>query len=166
MALLVACQGPSPSPPPLRDCGAIADAIASAELGNYAPRERRAREVERLTAACIAADPGEDAAKCLLAARDRAGVAKCAANIPLDIDCDDVVAKVRATARKPAQLDPALSAQLERGYAVMVRACADDGWPLELKQCVLDHSRLDACADQMSKDLRDRLSTRIMESLR
>jgi hypothetical protein len=165
LVFLVACQATTPSAThtPAHDCGSIAETLASVEIGNYAPRDKRDRAVARLRTACDAAALTDADASCLAGATDRAAAERCTPKLALDLDCTDVIAKVRASARKAA--DPELDRQLDRNYAVMERACDEDGWPLDLKTCVIASGRLEGCASKLTKDLRDRLAKRILDGL-
>ena len=54
--------------PPPADCSAVAEALTSLELGNYAAREERAARVAALTAACRDQHVSKDEGACLVAA--------------------------------------------------------------------------------------------------
>jgi hypothetical protein len=54
--------------PPPADCALVAEAVASLELGNYAPREERAGRVVALAAACREQHVSKDEGACLLGA--------------------------------------------------------------------------------------------------
>jgi hypothetical protein len=54
--------------PPPADCAAVAEALTSLELGNYAAREDRASRVAALTATCRAQHVSKDEGACLVAA--------------------------------------------------------------------------------------------------
>ena len=165
LALLVACQTTNAVAPPqvATDCASIAEVLASVEIGNYAPAPKRARVVSRLRAACDRADLDDREARCLAVAADRDAAARCTTKLAVAVDCGDVIAKVRASARRPA--DPSLAAQLDRDYDVMAVACDEDDWPADLRACVLASGRIDACAGKLPKELRDALARRIVDVL-
>jgi len=62
---------------PAADCDSVADALASIELGNYAPKEQRAPRVAALVAICKTQHLSKDDAECILAARTKEQLAFC-----------------------------------------------------------------------------------------
>jgi len=63
--------------PPPGDCQAVAEQLASIDLGNYAEPETRAPVVARYTAACEAALVSRDEARCVDQARDKVEADHC-----------------------------------------------------------------------------------------
>jgi hypothetical protein len=63
--------------PPPADCDAVAEQLASIDLGNYAEPEDRAPVVARYAAACAAALITRREAHCIDLARDRSSAALC-----------------------------------------------------------------------------------------
>src|SRR5688572_15039818 len=53
--------------PPPADCAVVAEAVASLELGNYAPREDRVPRVEELVTMCREQYVTKDEGACLVA---------------------------------------------------------------------------------------------------
>jgi hypothetical protein len=64
--------------PPPADCDAVAEQLASIDLGNYAEPEDRAPVIARYKAACAAALISREEAQCIDRARDRSSAALCA----------------------------------------------------------------------------------------
>ena len=147
-------------------CDAVAEAVATVVLGNYAGADKRDHVVRRERQACAAAALPDGALACVASATTREEIAACAPALAIDVDCADVVARVRAAARRPANMDAALAAQVERGLQVMQVACEDDDWPIAIEQCIVAAKSLEPCAAQIPKDLKDKLAKRVVDELR
>jgi hypothetical protein len=165
-----ACQSSSGASAPEQtvlpaSCPEVADHLASLEIGNYAPEPVRERQIARDLGACEAARVTEDEGRCIDVATTREAAEACAPRMQLDIGCARVIDKVRVAAKKPAGLDAQLDAELARGFAVMETACNEDGWPRELKACIVKSSAMEPCVKQFPKELRDRLAKRVMDEL-
>lgn len=168
--LLAACQSSSSGGAPEQtvlpaSCVEVAEHLASLEIGNYAPESVREQQVARDRAACEGARLTDDEGRCVDAAATREAAEACAPQMQLDIGCARVIDKVRDAAKKPAGLDPQLDAELARGFAVMQTACNEDGWPRELKACIVKSAAMEPCVKQFPKELRDRLAKRVMDEL-
>src|SRR5215510_2194065 len=66
------CVRPAPA-----DCGPVAEALASAKLGNYATPAERAPVIAEMRAACTKERLSTYDAKCLTAARSRFEMSRC-----------------------------------------------------------------------------------------
>jgi hypothetical protein len=66
------------------DCDAVAEALTSIDLGNYAPKDQRAGRVMALAAICRTQHLTEDDGQCILDARTKADLASC--KKPLIVD--------------------------------------------------------------------------------
>ncbi|HSD90500.1 MAG TPA: hypothetical protein VLB44_23405, partial [Kofleriaceae bacterium] len=64
--------------PPAADCAAVAEIIASFELGNYAPRDKRDAMLGQKKAMCEAQRLSKDDQKCIVDAKDKWAIVKCA----------------------------------------------------------------------------------------
>jgi hypothetical protein len=155
--------GPSAAPEPV-DCDAIAEDLASLELGNYAPVARRIRVVEHERADCDAAALSDAERACVAAAKTRAAAEACSPRLALDVQCDAAVGAVSAARRRPG-LAPAFAAQLDREFAVMTRACDDDDWPVDMKRCLVGSASFEACAGRLPRAQRDLLAKRLAAEL-
>jgi hypothetical protein len=180
-----ACQrssGATPSPGSnhadvtLANCATVAEKLASFELGNYAPRETRDKVVADKQAACVAAGVSLAEGDCVVKAADRWAAAKCAPSLFPGLaasgsgDCGEVIARIEAAITPSMHTDPQLRAQLDRTMDVMRQSCAEDGWPDDLKQCVMSSppgalQGMQACNDKMPKELQAKLTARLMSSM-
>jgi hypothetical protein len=171
LVVMAACQGgvtapaggPSAAPEPL-DCDAIAEDLASIELGNYAPRPAVARVVEHERADCAAAGLSDAERACVAAARTREAAEACAPRLVLDVECDAAVGAVRAARRRPG-VPPAFAAQLDREFAVMTRACDEDDWPVDVKRCLVGSASFEACAGRLPRPQQAALAKRLAAEL-
>ncbi len=162
--------------PPPASCSAVAEKLASFELGNYAPRDARAKLVADKAAACAAAHVTKDEGDCVGRARDRWDAAKCAPSMFPGLtstgsgDCEQVIARIASAMPAAVTSTPQLREQLDRTMAVMRTSCAQDAWPDELKHCVLaappgQMPGLQACADKMPKELQDKMTARLTDAM-
>jgi hypothetical protein len=81
-----------------------------------------------------------------------------------------VIARIEAAITPSMHTDPQLRAQLDRTMDVMRQSCAEDGWPDDLKQCVMSSppgalQGMQACNDKMPKELQAKLTARLMSSM-
>ena len=162
--------------PPPANCQAVAEKLASFEVGNYAPRDQRAKVIADKQAACVAAVVSKDEGDCIARATDRWAAAKCAPSMfpgmasSGNSDCAAVIEKI--TGAMPANVsgDPQMAAQLGRTMDVMKQSCVEDAWPDDLKRCVLaappgQITGMQACNDKMPKALQDKMTARLMDSM-
>jgi hypothetical protein len=161
--------------PPPGDCGAVAEALASLELGNYAPVEQRASVVATKRAACDKAQVSKDEAACIDKARDRWSVAQCVPRMFPELaptgggDCAAIIRKVRALIEPTvAQVGSDARTMIDKMMPAMQQSCEQDGWPAALKQCILaatpgDLQAMKACEATMPKGLQDKLQQRMIK---
>ncbi len=162
--------------PPAADCGAVAETLASQELGNYAPRDKRAALVATRRAACEAAMVSKDEGKCLDGAHDRFAAAACVPRMFPDLavgsgsagssaPCDEIATRMRAMIAKK---DPSQDKMIEAATGVVRASCVEDGWPEALKQCFLTLAAGDsmrACDSLMPPGLQQRMQDRMRKTL-
>jgi hypothetical protein len=163
--------------PPPADCGPIADKLASFELGNYAPRAQRDKLIADKRAACTAAYLSREEGECIAHAADKWAAAKCAPSMFPGAttssgsgDCGTVIDRIAAAMPNSVSSDPSMRAQFTRTMDVMRASCAEDGWPDDLKKCVLAAppgatSTMQQCNDKFPKALQDKMTTRLMDAM-
>ncbi len=163
--------------PPPADCAPVAQKLASYRLGNYAPREERARVLAELTEACTAARLSIDEGKCIVDATSRLDVAKCPRPLLAELqgDADGCKSVAEALARGLLEgfaTDPgqrrAVEPLLPELTSAMAAACVEDLWPEAGKQCVLaakSFELMGRCDDAFGKDTFDRIGKRLMPVL-
>ena len=163
--------------PPPASCQAVAEQLASIELGNYAEPEARAPVVARYRSACEAAMVSREEGQCLDNARDRWSAAQCVPRMFPDLaasstgDCSAIVSRVRAAMQKQANYlgDPRMKTWFDRTLSVMQESCEQDHWPDALKKCMLAGDGLaamtQACAQQTPPALQQRLQERLNKAM-
>lgn len=166
--------------PPPADCQAIADQLASLELGNYAEPEQRAPVVATYRANCDKAYVSKEQGACIEKATDKWGAAQCAplmfpemAATAAGGDCTSVVAKTRTTMAQSMGnvADPTTQQMLALVMKVMQESCEQDAWPDMLKKCILlgapTTDAMNACNQHMppalAQKLQERMSSASME---
>jgi hypothetical protein len=102
LGLLVAC---SSKREPNRHCPAVAEALTSIEIGNYAPHDVRAVKVKEMAEKCEAANPSQNDAACIVEAQTKDALAYCPKPII-----------VAAEPRDPASGAPSVCADYLRSY--------------------------------------------------
>jgi hypothetical protein len=164
--------------PPAADCKGVAESLASAELGNYAPVEERAPLVANKRAACEAAHVSKDEAACLDKAHDKWSQAACVPRMFPEVErgssgeCTAIALKVRVLiAPQIAQAGSDAQRMIEKMLPVLQHSCEHDGWPADIKQCILgttagDLAGMQRCANLMPKSLQDRLQQQMTEAAR
>ncbi|MEZ4368936.1 MAG: hypothetical protein R2939_22045 [Kofleriaceae bacterium] len=165
------CEAGTCRPPPPADCGPVAEALASLELGNYAPVEQRAPKVAEARALCERARLTEAEAACLVAARSDYAAAACPRPLLPRLaalgrpDCPAVSARLKRvldTQLAGSNLPPAVTSIAPALLAAIQRSCEVDHWPPAAHACILE-SPLDTrasfarCLDEIPRDVRDRL---------
>lgn len=167
--------------PPPADCQALADQLTSFDLGNYAEPEERAPVVATYKKACVKAMVSKEQGECVAKATDKFSAYQCA---PLmfpemmktgdqgDADCSTIGEKMRSLLDRSmgAQNDPNM-AKMAVGIVQAVKAsCAEDKWPVPLKQCILTAGNTADNADAMAKcnslmppDIQQKLTERMMK---
>jgi hypothetical protein len=156
------------------DCSAIAEDLASIEIGNYAPREERARVVAAKRRLCDDSSVTQDEALCLAGARTKAGGVSCAPRLfpgflTQRSDCATVVARIRAS------MDPQVRnlgsdgvRMMDKMMPAMQESCELDGWPDAMKRCIAaapsaDIAAVQRCSADLPKDVQDKLAQRMMK---
>lgn len=123
--------------PPAADCPAIAEHLGGLLLGNYAPRDERARFLAGVTAECQERKLSRDDGGCLLRAESRQAIGQCPA--PLGVgDCKAIVAHLRSLAPK-AGADQWLVSAADR----LIARCKNEVPSKQLEACVLAATQLD-----------------------
>lgn len=140
--LLVAAGGCQRTPPPpAADCGPVADALVSLEVGNYATAEERAAKRPAKLALCARHRITVEELACLAKARATWDAATCVPRMfpprPAG-ECAPVIAKIRAAIADGPGRDLTLQPMVDRALTVMRQSCAEDGWPDEFRRCILD----------------------------
>jgi hypothetical protein len=176
---LVACQRVDTDeveqlrPPPVADCATIADDLASLEIGNYAPREERARVVAAKRRLCDEASLTKEEVQCL---RDTSRAATCAPRLfpgyltHQRSDCAAIVTKIRASMDQAVQNVGSDSARaMDKMMPAMQDSCELDGWPESMKKCISavsnpDVGALQRCSADMPKDVQDKLAQRMLKA--
>lgn len=170
--------------PPPADCAAIAEQLASYDLGNYAEPEDRAPVVAKYRAHCEKAFVDKDQGACIEKASDKLAAQQCApamfgvAQPPPGAgsgagggsgECTQVAAKLRA--QMGAQLpgnDPQTTKMLDQLLGVMQQSCELDGWPAGFKQCLLLAAGADGmtkCNAQLPADVQKKLQDRMIAAM-
>ena len=163
--------------PPPADCQAVADQLASIDLGNYAEPETRAPVISRYKAACETALVSKEEGQCLDKARDKWSASQCVPRMFPELassstgDCAALVEKTKAMIAKQAAYtsDPKMKTWFDRTMAVMQEACEQDHWPDQLKKCMLASDGTTAlqqnCAQAMPPALQEKLQARMTRAM-
>ncbi len=167
--------------PPAADCAALAESLASAELGNYAPRDKRTAAVAEKKAMCEKLRVTKDEEKCMDTARDKWAQAKCVPRMFPDLapgkgaaaDCELIVGKMSAMIGK--QMGQSTDPQVQRMIAMATNAvrasCLEDGWPDALRACILQvdpNATADAmrqCENLMPPGLQEKMQKRMATAM-
>ena len=171
---LGACQGRGSGPP--GDCAAVAESLASLELGNYADPAVRAPVVAKKRELCTSAHVTTDEAACLAKATNRYAAATCVPRMFPDVkvsgsaDCADVAARMRETLyQQMGQAGSQALGMVDKMMPALQQSCAEDGWPAEVKRCFIeatDQAAMQACSDQMPKDIQKKATDRMTKAAR
>ena len=165
--------------PPGADCAALAETLASFDLGNYATVEERAPVVARYKAACETEQITKDEGECIDKASDKWAAAQCAPRLFPELaststaDCGAVRAKIRASyGAQGAAFDanPQMKAWFDRTMEVVQESCEQDKWPTAVKQCILGSApggtdALQACNTAMPASLQQKLQQRMTDAM-
>jgi hypothetical protein len=175
--VVICLVGPGCRRPPHADCSAVADQLASIELGNYAEPEARAPIVAKYKAACDTALVSQDEAQCLDKARDRWGAGQCVPRMFPELassssgDCAAIIAKTKAMMAKQATYlsDPSMKKWFDLSMQIMQQSCEQDHWPDALKACVMGSdgtpTAMQACNQQMPPALQQALQQRLTKAM-
>ena len=169
---LIACQRTASDAPqgPLASCDAVAETLASLELGNYATPEQRAPAIAHHRQACATAKVTEQEAACLAKAHDTWAAATCVPRMfpkPAENpDCKEVAARVRQ-AIQVSSVGSNARQMIDKMMPAMEASCLADNWPPQLVQCIVaakpgELAALEKCNAMMPKELQDRLQKRMM----
>jgi hypothetical protein len=162
--------------PPPADCGAVAEQLASIDLGNYAEPEQRAPVIAKYRASCEAAHVTKEEGACLDKARDKWSAGKCVPRMFPELassstkDCHAVAERIRATvAGQIGSNSPEMGSWFETVMREIEASCEQDAWPPGLKRCILDApptKEMEACNAEMPAALQAKLQERISAAMR
>ena len=161
--------------PPPADCKAVAELLASFQLGNYAEPEERAPIVARHADACRATYLTKEEGACIENSHDAWTARTCAPRMfpaaPGAAACTKAVARARAVVmqQSPQLADPSSRKWFDRSMQVMEQSCVEDGWPAELVQCMSDAAAtpeaMTACESKMPPALQQSLQQRMAKAM-
>lgn len=163
--------------PPPADCQAVADGLASMELGNYAEPEARAPIVANYKAACEKVYVSKEEGECLDKAKDKWTASQCAPRMFPELaspagggDCTKVTEKIRALMMKQVQgmTDPTMRQMFDGAVKVITQSCEEDKWPVALKNCIISapdtgQDAMTQCNQQMPPGLQQKMQDRMMK---
>jgi hypothetical protein len=166
--------------PPPANCQAVAETLASFDLGNYAPLEERGPVVARHEVACKHAHVSKDEGACIDQARDKWTAAQCAPRLFPELasattsDCVAVRTKIRASygAQGVAfENDPKMSKWFATTLQIVQQSCEQDRWPDAVKRCILasganGQSSLTSCNHAMPPPLQQKLQDRMVAAMK
>ena len=160
--------------PPPADCTKVAEKLASYRLGNYAPKEERAKVIDDLTGQCEKARLSVDEGKCILDATGRLELAKCPRPLLDELAADkdgckavgDQVARFFVDAFSQQGMgDRSKMEKVAPEIAEAINAsCVEDLWPDEPKRCFMIAASIDdigECQDAFPDELKDRVEKRL-----
>lgn len=161
--------------PPLADCRAVGERLASVRLGNYAPREEREGVVRELHALCEREHVGKKEGRCLLEAATDDELAACPRPLLPELagdeaGCTRMAEHALALLRteSPRDVEMAMIVGIAgRAQAVIVEQCVARRWSPLAVRCLTEAKRLDdveGCIDALDHDDRRALD-RAMEDL-
>lgn len=162
--------------PPPADCQAIADQLASIELGNYAEPAARAPVVTKYKDACQKAFVSKEQGACIEKATDKWAAMQCApAMFPEmkstnDGTCGQVMTRIKSLIDKQmgTSADANATKMIGAMMDVMRQSCEQDGWPDELKKCIVHSSNDDAlatCNNQMPPAIQQKIAERMQKAM-
>jgi hypothetical protein len=163
--------------PPPADCQAVADQLASLELGNYAEPEVRAPIVAKYQAACDTALVSKEEAQCLDKARDKWSAGQCVPRMFPELassatgDCAAIIARTKATMETQAAYlnNPSTKQWFDLSMQVMQQSCEQDHWPDSLKHCMLANdgtpAAMQICNQQMPPELQQAMQLRLTKAM-
>jgi hypothetical protein len=160
--------------PPPADCAKVAEKLASYRLGNYAPKEERAKVIGELTGKCEEARLSVDEGKCILEAQGRMEIAQCPRPLLDELAGDkdgckavaDQVARFFVDAFSQQGMgDRSKAEKFAPEIASAIQAsCVEDAWPDAPKRCFLMAASFDDmgdCQDAFPEELEDRVEKRL-----
>ncbi len=164
--------------PPPADCTAVANGLASFDLGNYAEPEEREPIVARYKASCEKAFVTKEQGECFEKAADKNAAMMCAPFMfaekvdvrgPVTGECGKVIARIRQTmAGQLSQVtDPQTLQMMNKAMDVMKESCELDGWPDNLKSCILNAGdgtdAMTQCNSMMTPDIQQKMADRMLK---
>jgi hypothetical protein len=174
LSTLSACQRQGSGPP--GDCAAVAETLASIELGNYADPAVRAPVVAKKRELCTSAHVTGDEAACLAKATNKFAAATCVPRMFPDVkvsgsaDCAEVTAHMREMlVQQMGQAGSQALGMVDKMMPALQQSCVEDQWPTEVKRCFIngqDPTSMQACSDQMPKDLQKKAADRMAAAAR
>ncbi len=162
--------------PPAGDCAQVAEALASVKLGNYADKDKRAAMIGELRARCDQEQLSIDEAMCLTSAKSKFEMSKCPKPLLPELaelakdkgGCKAVGAKMEELAKTEMAKEPndPMNKLLPDIVDAVVRSCAEDEWPDDVKSCMLaasatDTHAADTCIAKMPAAVKDKFMKRI-----
>lgn len=167
--------------PPPADCTAVAEGLASYDLGNYAEPEERAPVVAGYKASCEKAHVTREQGDCFEKAADKTAAMMCApfmfaATKPPGVgsgggDCAKVVSRIRQTmqGQMTQVTDPQTMQMMTKAFTVMQDSCAQDAWSAALKTCILQAGdgtdAMSQCNQHMMPDVQQKFADRMMKMM-
>lgn len=156
------------------NCAAVAELLASFELGNAAAPDQRAPAVAKHRAACESANVTGEEAACLRAAKDTWAARAClprmfppAAQTGATAGCAVVVTRMReAVMAEVGSAGSAAADAVAKMMPVIQESCEKDQWPAAILDCINrskpgDMAAFQACSNQLPKDMQDKLTQRL-----
>jgi hypothetical protein len=171
LVLLAGCQRTDPAQTAASNCAKVAEQLASFEVGAHAPPAQRAQAVAKHRAACESVGITGDEVACLDRARDTWAARACLPKLfpaHAAAGCGTFTARLRQAVQAQAGADSAASlAAIDGMLPIMKASCEQDHWPASILSCVAeaapgDMNAFQRCSALLSKDLQDKLSTRLL----
>jgi hypothetical protein len=162
--------------PPPADCTAVAEGLASMDLGNYAEPEERAPVVSKYRAACDKAYVSKEQGECFAKATTKWAAQECAPDMFPELkssgsgDCQQIAQRVRAQmGSSMTGSDPQTAQMFEKVMRVVKESCEQDAWPDGFKKCVLaagnSADAMSACNSQMPAALQQKMTERMAKTM-
>lgn len=174
LVTLSACQKQASDPP--GDCAAVAETLASIELGNYADPAVRGPVVAKKQADCTAAHITVTEAECLAKATSKYSAAACVPRMFPDVkiggtaDCANIASRVKdLLVKEMGQAGSQALGMIDKMMPALQQSCIEDAWPAEVKKCFLDGkdaAAIQACTDAMPKEMQQRTTERMEKAAR
>lgn len=152
---------------PRANCDAVAEAMVSSELGNYASREERAAALPAQRARCEQLKLTVKEGECLAKATDKWSSAECVPRMYPEVEiggCGPVVAKLTSLLGGAMGSDPSMKPMMDKMMGVIRQSCSEDHWPPALRACIMDTKDLagfSACEKVTPPELKTKLEQRI-----
>ena len=154
--------------PPPADCGQVAEALVSLEVGNSATREERAAKLPAKRELCEAQRISATEGACLAKATSTWAAGDCVPRLFPEAQgsgCEPVIGKMRSLLASAAGGDPSTAPMIDKAIAVMRASCEEDHWPESLRRCILglgnDPSDFRACEKATPPELEEKIKARM-----